>query len=578
MPIINHVSYDCESPLESIIIKTDGSPLYGEIEMFRRIFSDCSSDEQRTWHFWHDLTLHVPVRGQSEIQIDFLLVCEEGAVIVEVKGGSVGVEQGRFYFNNPHARNYMDRTPFEQAEDYKYALLNNRIIDPSDLFVDTVCAFPHTDMKHTSNNPNNDLGYKLWSSSMQEDANMSFADFCSGVLQQDKHKKSYRRPDMTVKEVGIAINSLLFNFKDRTYSERTTDAILTRLKIDNLSSFNSLRKNERLFIEGGPGTGKTTIAKAYIEKYHTLRGLYVCWNKLLKAKIENEIARESNCEVFQFASFVFCLQRKMGTGNISLEEIEKGIAVEKLEKLFDAFRSLDDFMPYDYIIVDEAQDVLDKGAVQLLNSLSSSRSGLSYGHYLVFYDTEQGYDYENRQISDIADSVALNGARFVLDVNRRVPTNTEIVSYAAELRKGASAKNLLDMIGERQSDAVRIFYCDGRKSLISQINSVKQEIRENSGNWNDYVVLMDSKIKCERVNDVESLYDRIVTIDGMKELSVENLCVESGELQCTSILSFKGLECRHVILVIDGLKNIDEYELYVGMTRAIVDLRLLILN
>ena len=96
MPIISHVSYNNTSDLEAIITQNDGSPLYGEIEMFRRIYSDCSKSEY-IWHFWHNLRLPVSVKNQNEIQIDFLLVSEKGVIIVEVKGGNVGIEQALYY-------------------------------------------------------------------------------------------------------------------------------------------------------------------------------------------------------------------------------------------------------------------------------------------------------------------------------------------------------------------------------------------------------------------------------------------------------------------------------------------------
>lgn len=583
MPVVLHNNYTITSDLEAIITQNDGKPLYGEIEMFRRIYQDCSKSDF-TWHFWHNLRLPVSVKKQHEIQIDFLLVCEKGVVVVEVKGGLVGIYQGLYYYEASRERTFMDRTPFDQARDYMQALIDNRIISSSQLFIDTVCAFPHTRMEHTSDNQNSDQGYKLWSKIQQDDANSSFAEFCIGVLERDKNKYGRLRPDLTPKEVEVAIHSLLFNFADRSrnvYSERGLETILQRLKIDNLSTFNSLQKNERIFIEGGPGTGKTTIAKAYIEKYHTLRGLYLCWNKLLEAKIRNEIwqAGLPNCRVEQFASFIFSLQSNNPAEQISLDEISAGGVQDKLDNLFVQIREREDFTPFDYIILDEAQDILDKGAIPLLNALTSiTCDGISTGRYLVFYDTEQGYNSESRRIEEIADVVALNGARFVLDINKRVPNNKEIVSFAKQLMEGVSARDLFVKIQEENYDSTRVFFFDGAKQLIKHINGIKNSIREHSHDWNDYVLLADSSTKREQSSGNEKLYDRIATVEGIKELSPRNICLNTSELPFTSILTYKGLESKHVILIMNGRVDIMSFELYIGMTRAIIDLQILVLN
>jgi KaiC/GvpD/RAD55 family RecA-like ATPase len=583
MPLISHVSYNNTSDLEAIIIQNDGSPLYGEIEMFRRIYSDCSSSKY-TWHFWHNLRLPVSVKNQNEIQIDFLLVSEMGVIIVEVKGGKIGIEQGLFYYEASRERKYMERSPFDQARDYMYALINNKVISASQLFIDTVCAFPHTRMDHTSTNPSTDMGYKLWSKIQHVDNSKSFADFCIEVLESDKSKNGWRRSDLQSQDIEIAIQSLLFNFADRSrnvYSERGMEAILQRLNIDNLSTFNSLQKNERLFIEGGPGTGKTTIARAYIEKYHTLRGLYLCWNRLLEAKIKSELWKAGlpNCRVEQFASFVFSLQSQVSLTKLSLDNITSGAANEDLKTLFSSVREQNDFVPYDYIVIDEAQDVLDKGAISLLDALTSvTRDGVSTGRYLVFFDTEQGYNYKSRQIDEIADALAHNGARFILDTNKRVPTNKEIVSFAKKLLNEISAKDLFETIIKENYASTQVFYFDGAKQLIKHINQIKKEIREGAKNWNEYVILADSNIKKEQTTGNEKLYDRIATIEGVKELSPKNICQDTSEIPFTSMLAYKGLECKHVILVINGRTEINTLELYVGMTRAIMDLQLLVLK
>lgn len=583
MPIISHVSYNNNSDLEAIITQNDGSPLYGEIDMFRRIYIDCSNSKY-IWHFWHNLRLPVSVKKQNEIQIDFLLVSEKGVIIVEVKGGKIGIEQGLYYYEASRERTYMDRAPFDQARDYMYALINNKVISASQLFLDTVCAFPHTRMDHTSLNPSTDQGYKLWSKTQHDDVNVSFADFCIEVLEKDKNKNGWRRPDLCTKEVEIAIQSLLYNFADRSqnvYSERGIESILQRLNIDNLSTFSSLQKNERLFIEGGPGTGKTTIATAYIEKYHTLRGLYLCWNKLLEAKIKNDLwqAGLPNCTVDQFASFVFSLQARVQIPKISLDDIEDGTANDKLERLFMAIREQADFVPYDYIIIDEAQDVLDKGVIPLLNGLTSViNDGVTTGRYLIFFDTEQGFNNESRQIDEIADALALNGARFVLDTNKRVPTNKEIVSFAQMLLNGVLAEELFQSIIKENYASTQVFYFESAKQLIKHINQIKKGIREGLHNWNEYVILADSSTKKEQTTGNEKLYDRIATVEGIKELTNKNICQDTSEIPFTSMLAYKGLECKHVILVINGRNDINIQELYIGMTRAIMDLQLLVLQ
>ncbi len=551
--------------------------------MFRRIYLDCSKSDY-TWHFWHNLRLPVSVKNQSEIQIDFLLVCEKGVVVVEVKGGRIGIEQGMFYYEESRERTFMERSPFDQARDYMYALINNRVISASQLFIDTVCAFPHTRMEHTNANPNADLGYKLWSKIQQDDSTISFADFCIRILESGKTAKGWNRPDLQSLDVEVAIQTLLFNFEDRSrnvYSERGMEAILQRLNIDNLSIFSSLQKNDRLFIEGGPGTGKTTIARAYIEKYHTLRGLYLCWNRLLGAKIKNDLWKAGlpNCVVQQYASYVFSLQSQVASDKVSLEEISDGVANERIDKMVSLVREKSDFVPYDYIVIDEAQDVLDKGAISLLNSLTSvTKDGVSTGRYLVFFDTEQGYNKENRRIDEIADMVALNGARFVLDTNKRVPTNKEIVSFATSLIEGVSAMDLFQHIINANYSSTQVSFFDGARQLIKQISQIKREIREQSGKWNDYVILADSSTKKEPTSGNEMLYDRIATIEGIKELSPSNICYDTAEVPFTSILSFKGLECKHVILVVNGREDINSFELYIGMTRAIIDLRILVLQ
>ena len=137
---------------------------------------------------------------------------------------------------------------------------------------------------------------------------------------------------------------------------------------------------------------------------------------------------------------------------------------------------------------------------------------------------------------------------------------------------------LLHNISAANYASTQVHYFSGARELIKHINKIKNKIREHSEKWNDYVLLADSSTKRELTETNESLYDRIATLENIKELTPRNFCYDTCALPYTSILTYKGLESKHVVLVVNGRKEIDVYELYIGLTRAIMDIQILILQ
>lgn len=577
MPIKNHSVRDLNS-----IRKLDGSLLAGERDMYMRIVKDCENSPI-TWHMFYDLSLSFNGDSRQSIQIDFLLLSIKGAIIVEVKGGLISIHDGDYCYEYQGITQKMKQSPFKQADNYKWALVNHHILSLNEIYIDTVCAFPHTHLDSTTNAEDLDQCYKLWTIDNHSSSLDSFADFCLSVLEYDKQGLRHPMPDLTENQLDKLIARLAPTiFSSSNYTESSVKEILDWLKISNLDTLSSLSKNNRIFIEGGPGTGKTTIAKGYIKLFSQQKGLYLCWNKLLQSKIQYLLKEEglTSCDVMQFGSFLM----KLTGGKITYSDIEgnSDILVEKVRRYFKEYTPDLSFSGYNYIIVDEIHDILDKGIIEVLDNLSTTtKNGLSNGRYLVFFDNEQGYNSEARELENLASFVSEHAAIYCLLDNKRVRTNLEIVQVAERVKDLPSYSELapvLDEIEQKTDYPISIRSFNESKDLLKFIKQRSEELHEKK-NCAYYTLLAHSSLKHVPGIGKKDIYQIITELRYVSELTTDNINTEWDEnLQFTSILSYKGLENHHIILALKKEDYLKCFELYIGMSRAIVSLELLILE
>jgi len=562
------------------INQSSGNVLQGEKDMYERIVHDCK-ESPLIWYMWYDKTFNIPYNGQSEIQIDFLLICQEGAIVVEVKGGIIELIRGFYYYSHKGILKEMTRTPFKQAHDYKWALLNNGILNKDKIFVDYVCAFPHSTLDISRDNSQANLSHRLWNK-VNHDGSNSFADFCLEVIRREKRSDRI----MSEEELTDVINSLAPSIEDRyKYSLTSLREVLNWLHIDNLSILEGLRKNPRILIEGGPGTGKTTMAKAYIKRHSGLNGLYLCWTGLLASKVRLDLEKErlSSCTVKTFNNYI----KEITDPEFNIEErYGKSEFRKDLRKSLHRIKRMD----YDYIIVDEAQDVADKGVDILLDELLDSRhNGLKHGRFLVFYDLEQGYNSVNRNLDEIINRMAEYSACYILDENKRVPTNKLIVEYAnSSLSVEHSQESFESYLKALKDDNIPGLTISTHKTVREVKKAIKdhaQLLAQYCGEMSSTTLLIHSDLKYKENEDDDSVFDTIAEMDSLlsplSEKTIERKSKES--LAFTTILKYKGLEDNNVILVLPFSKIKSSwdnflFEIYVGMTRAIMNLDIIILK
>lgn len=306
---------------------------------------------------------------------------------------------------------------------------------------------------------------------------------------------------------------------------------------------------------------------AYAEMQVEREGIYLCWNALLCVYNQQRFEEKNvriDCMTFKqlIAKYHPTVQEK---------EIYylKPLACAKLvQETLQYLEEQDQLPDYDYMIIDEAQDLFDRNLAMLIDKLCGDGQGLTQGNVMLLYDLDQSFSLFGREVTEYAYFLKDYFTHFKLHKIRRSAQKSQIRQIAEHIQESpeeweeiTAHQSEYDEIELRSFDEVESLKI-AMKTIIDSINDPSSSLEAE-----DVIVLVQSKV-WQRRNNVADL---IAELD-MEELTRENLTLDPTHLQFTTALKYKGLERKNVILIVDKPDQFTPFEWYVGCTRAIDNL------
>ena len=527
-----------------------------EVEVFEMIRKDLSDD----WVALHSVGVSNHP-GKPWAEIDFVLIGPEGIFCLEVKGGHVArLPNGRWQFTNHRGEsNLKDEGPWAQVGSassalYSFLLGNDR--DLGGAVVGYGVVMPDFEFSSVGPDIELDVLYDV------RDGDESFARYVEKLTSYWRsrlHTQRGRAP-ARLSEAGrrSALSLLRGDFDYRPSIRGRIDRArreLIRLTEEQYASLDAMADNERCFVKGAAGTGKTLLA---IEEARRLasdgsRVLLCCYNRNLSHVLRAAVDDDERIEATTLHAFMWSRIREAGlTDRLpdADEDMLNSIFVPEL--CCEALLEGDDLESFDALIVDEAQDLMSAEYLDVLDAVL--RGGLANGHWHAFYDPNQDL-FAAAQPKGITRLLECNPARHTLTVNCR---NT---------RQVAGFNQFLTMIalGERcrvdGPDVVHRWY----RKPADEVELVSKEVARllNEGVAAANIVILSPyrlKNSCLADEGVGGL--RIVEgFDGR---------LAPDSIRFATIGAFKGLEAD-AILVVD-VSDLDSdaarLQLYVGLSRA----------
>jgi hypothetical protein len=518
------------------------------------------------WVGLHSLLLN---QGDSSSrgECDFVLFHKLGIIVLEVKASEIKYENGSFW--QKEKGEFKERSNFfTQAERNAQKiidLLNKRGI--FDVLVTSTCVFPESIIEYRS-----DVTRPFWSIA-SKNAGRGLSDFIEDELverrgfYQNAVNLDRSRIDslVTLLSPDLLPNDILQHL--------TISAQQAKVRGEqNLAMLDGLNANPRIMIAGPAGSGKSSFGKLQLArkfKEGKKKLLYICWNEFLAKQIKLDlIAEKIEADVWPLYQLWVYLAEKMNTvGPVNFNwSSDTSVRNEEIKSLIFELEHTPEPL-YDFIVADEAQDLFNRGLMDLVPALLHNKSTLKAGEFTILYDNSQAFGSTSTK-----DDYQLNleafresSAIYQLSERFRGHDGTGIFEFIRELDRGTP--DFAKPFGED----VKI-----EKWNSDEPNALARKLITLKNHYNTIVKLPLSEILLLFTSNLASgdinrpkAFDPLIEKD-FTPLSKDNIGNTDKTVKYATCLKCKGLEKSVVILVVEKSDNLPliYHQIFIGATRA----------
>ena len=318
-----YISAECESDAEKMVFR-----------LFEKI------EGQNNSFVFHSVNL--PEHQYKQwAEIDFLLISNKGILVFEVKGGGVSRENGVWIHTDRFGRRHeKSEGPDEQAKTAMYSLrgkLERKLRTNKFNKIPFGWAVIFPDIDYAAHALELPIEIICDINSMNSSGLQSFIN---GTYNYWK-KKIRNNRELLDSEIKSIVNYVRPNFDLVPSLKKTlfeTHIQLVKCTSQQYETLNDSRKNDRLLIEGGGGTGKTLLVVELAKRHKDKKILVTCRSPILAEFIKAQVSGEL-------------------------------IDVLNISELMDIYTDNSQEPVYDMLIVDEGQDLLSIDILVYLGGL-----------------------------------------------------------------------------------------------------------------------------------------------------------------------------------------------------------------